>query len=59
VFDTINHFFLISQMLVVGSTYWNVGIGRDKGEVEGDEEGTRTMVRLGENMAWLLHKLAD
>jgi multimeric flavodoxin WrbA len=59
VFDTINHFFLISQMVVVGSSYWNMGIGREKGEVEGDEEGMRTMVRLGENMAWLLQKLAD
>jgi len=27
-FDSINHFFLISQMIVVGSSYWNVGIGR-------------------------------
>jgi len=58
VFDTINHFFLINQMVVVGSSYWNVGIGRAPGEVEGDEEGMRTMVRLGENMAWLLGKLA-
>jgi multimeric flavodoxin WrbA len=59
VFDTINHFFLISQMLVVGSSYWNLGIGRLPGEVEGDEEGIRTMMRLGENMSWLLAKLAD
>lgn len=59
VFDTINHFFLISQMLVVGSSYWNVGIGREKGEVEGDDEGMRTMTRLGENMAWLLGKIAE
>lgn len=58
-FDSINHFFLINQMLVVGSSYWNVGIGREKGEVEGDAEGLRTMTRLGENMAWLLEKLAE
>jgi multimeric flavodoxin WrbA len=57
-FDTINHFFLIGEMVVVGSSYWNVGIGREKGEVEGDEEGMRTMRRLGENMAWVLQKLA-
>lgn len=56
-FDTINHFFLISQMIVVGSSYWNIGIGRAKGDVEGDDEGMRTMTRLGENMAWLLEKL--
>lgn len=59
VFDTMNHFFLISQMIVVGSSYWNVGIGRDRGEVEGDEEGIRTMRVLGENMAWLLGRLGD
>ena len=57
-FDTINHFFLIGEMLIVGSSYWNIGIGRNKGEVETDEEGMRTMRRLGENMAWLLEKLA-
>ena len=59
VFDTINHFFLISQMVVVGSSYWNIGIGGGKGEVEDDEEGLRTMRKLGENMAWLLTKLAE
>ena len=57
-FDTINHFFLIRQMIVPGSCYWNMGIGREKGEVENDEEGIRTMTVLGENMAWLLKKLA-
>jgi multimeric flavodoxin WrbA len=57
-FDTINHFFLIRQMIVPGSCYWNVGIGRDKGEVENDEEGIRTMTVLGENMAWLLKRLS-
>lgn len=57
-YDTINHFFLISEMLVVGSSYWNIGIGRAKGEVEGDEEGIATMRRLGENMAWVLERLS-
>lgn len=57
-FDSINHFFLIRQMLVPGSCYWNMGIGRDKGEVEIDEEGIRTMTVLGENLAWLLKKTA-
>jgi multimeric flavodoxin WrbA len=58
VFDTINHFFTISEMVVVGSTYWNGGIGREKGEVEGDAEGMRTMTRLGENLAWVMARLA-
>lgn len=55
-FDTINHFFLIRQMIIPGSCYWNMGVGREKGEVEKDEEGVRTMKVLGENMAWLLKK---
>jgi multimeric flavodoxin WrbA len=57
VFDSINHFFLINEMIVPGSVYWNMGIGREKGDVEGDEEGMTTMQALGENMAWLLKKL--
>jgi multimeric flavodoxin WrbA len=55
-FDTINHFFLINEMIVPGSVYWNLAIGRNKGEVLQDEEGLRTMKVLGENMAWLLKK---
>ena len=56
VFDSINHFFMVTQMIVPGSIYWNIGIGREKGEVEKDEEGIRTMEVLGQNMAWLLKK---
>jgi multimeric flavodoxin WrbA len=56
-FDSINHFFLIGQMIVPGSSYWNMGIGRNKGEVESDEEGLQTMKTLGQNMAWLLKRL--
>lgn len=59
VFDTINHFFLINQMIVPGSCYWNVGIGREIGDVEKDEEGGRTMRILGENMAWLMKSLTE
>ena len=57
VFDTINHFFLIGQMIIPGSRYWNMGFGLGKGEFENDEEGISTMEKLGENMAWLLGKL--
>jgi multimeric flavodoxin WrbA len=56
-FDAINHFFLISQMIVPGSSYWNVGIGLNPGDVEKDEEGMKTMEDLGRNMAWLIKKL--
>ena len=56
-FDTLNHLFLHGQMIVVGSSYWNVGIGRDPGAVKEDAEGIRTMQTLGQNMAWLLKKI--
>ncbi|MGE5531671.1 MAG: flavodoxin family protein [Bacteroidota bacterium] len=56
VFDGINHWFHLQQMIVPGAAYWNLGIGREIGEVEGDEEGLRTMQSLGQNMAWLLKK---
>ena len=58
-FDSINHFFLIGQMIVPGSIYWNVGIGRAIGDVEQDEEGLKTMQVLGKNMAWLLKKVKE
>jgi multimeric flavodoxin WrbA len=57
VFSSMNYFFLIGQMIVVGSSYWNIGRGREVGEVQNDEEGLQTMRTLGENMAWVLHKL--
>ena len=56
-FQALNSFFLISQMMVPGSCYWNFAFGREKGEVENDEEGLRTMRVLGQNMAWLLKKV--
>lgn len=57
VFNSLNAFFLIGQMIVVGSSYWNIGIGREPGEVANDEEGMKTMRDLGRNMAWLLEKI--
>jgi len=56
-FDTMNHFFLISEMIVAGSSYWNMGMGREVGGVSSDDEGIDTMRTLGRNMAWLLKKL--
>jgi len=58
-FDTMNHFFFISQMVVPGSSYWNIGIGLAPGDVKGDEEGLMTMNTLGSNMAWLLKKIHE
>jgi len=56
-FDALNHFFLISEMIIPGSNYWNIGYGREIGDVERDEEGMQTMKTLGQNMAWLLKKI--
>ncbi len=58
VFNSMNYFFLIGQMIVPGSSYWNIGIGRQPGEVNNDSEGVQTMKTLGQNMAWLLKKLS-
>jgi multimeric flavodoxin WrbA len=56
-FAQLNYFFLISEMIVPGSSYWNIGYGREIGDVEKDEEGIGTMKILGQNMAWLLKKV--
>ena len=56
-FAQINYFFLISEMIVPGSTYWNIAFGREKGEVKDDSEGLDTIKNLAANVAWLLRKL--
>ncbi len=57
-FAQLNYFFLLSEMIVPGSTYWNVAFGRGKGEVAADTEGIETVKTLARNMAWLMKKLA-
>ena len=57
VFSSLNSFFLISQMIIPGSSYWNLAIGRQPGEVNNDAEGVQTMKNLGKNIAWLLKKI--
>lgn len=52
-FDTINHMFLMSGVIIPGSTYWNLGYGLDKGEVANDAEGLRNMEDVGRTIAWL------
>ena len=59
VFDTINHMFLLSSMIVPGSIYWNLGMGRDKGQVLGDDEAMRNMSHLGQSIAWLGKAIAS
>ena len=55
--DTMNHFMLNKEMIVVGSTYWNMVYGREIGDVMNDEEGIANMRNLGQNMAWLINNL--
>jgi multimeric flavodoxin WrbA len=52
--DTINHFFLSGEMIVAGRV---IGVGRERGEVEKDEEGMQLAKTLGQRMAWLLKKI--
>jgi multimeric flavodoxin WrbA len=57
VYSSINYFFGINHMIIPGSSYWNLGVGLDPGDVLKDKEGLETFRNLGENMAWLLEKL--
>ncbi len=50
-FNTMNNLFTISECIIVGSSYWNQGIGAAVGEVSSDEEGIQTMKTLGQNIA--------
>ena len=54
--DTMNHFMLNKEMIVVGSTYWNMVYGKNIGDVLNDEEGMANMRNLGENMSFVLKK---
>jgi len=57
--DAMNHFLLNKEILVVGSTYWNMVYGFNIGEALQDEEGMRNMQNLGQNMAWLLNLISS
>lgn len=57
--DSIQHFFLINDMIIPGSSYWNMSLSRLEGDYDCDDEGAATMRRLGENIVWLLGKLSD
>ena len=56
-FQALNAYFTISEMIVVGSAYWNMAYGREKGESLQDAEGMQIMATLGKNMAWLLKSM--
>lgn len=52
-------FYLINDMIVPGSTYWNIVFGRAPGEALQDAEGVATIRRFGQNAAWLVKRLSD
>lgn len=56
-FHTMNNLFTCTQMVQVGSSYWNMAFGNGTGEVLGDEEGMETMRNLGRNMAYVMKKM--
>jgi len=56
-FAQLSYWFQIMGFFIPTSTYWNVAIGRDKGEVEKDEEGLKTAWNFGKNIAFLVKKL--
>ncbi len=56
-FNSMNLFLHYMQMVMPGSSYWSIGVGRDPGDVLKDEEGIATMKTLGKNMAWLMKKI--
>jgi len=57
--DTLNHFLLNKEVLLVGSTYWNMVYGKNIGDVAQDEEGMENMKNLGQNIAWLMKKIVN
>jgi hypothetical protein len=57
VYSAINFFFGITEMIIPGSTYWNMTLSRDIGDIEKDEEGKASFATLGKNMAWLLKRI--
>lgn len=57
--DAMNHFFMLQNMFIVGSTYWPMAYGQMPGDVQKDEEGLATMSNLGQNMAYLLKTLEE
>jgi multimeric flavodoxin WrbA len=50
-------FFMISEMIIPGSSYWNIAFGRQKGDVLKDEEGINTIKNFAHNTVWLLKKI--
>ena len=59
VYSSINYFFGINHMIIPGSSYWNLAVGRDPGDIQNDKEGLSTLRDLADNIAWLMNKLHE
>ena len=57
-FDELNKYFMISNMPVASSQYWNSVHGREQGEAAQDAEGLQTMRTLARNMTFLMKSIA-
>ena len=57
--DAMNHFFMLQNMYIVGSSYWPMVYGQMPGDVQKDEEGLETMKNLGQNMAYILKRMGE
>ena len=57
--DAMNHFFMLQDMFIVGSSYWPMAYGQMPGDALEDQEGLETMKSLGRNMAYLLKALEE
>lgn len=55
--EVINKYFMISNMPIVSSSYWNAVHGNTPEEVMKDEEGLQTMRNLARNMAWIIKSI--
>lgn len=58
-FERLNQYYLMENMIVVGSQYWNQVHGFTPDDVRKDEEGLQTMRTLGQNMAWVLKSISQ
>ena len=52
-------FFPINNMIIAGSTYWNMVIAGEEGTAFEDREGIETIRLFGENVAKIIKKLGD
>lgn len=55
--NSLTDFYLVNEMLIPGSTYWNIGIGVHKGDIEKDEKGKSYIIRFAQNLAWTMKSM--